>query len=191
MADLGLYDRLLEARLRYVLIQAGGTAFDANRLADFNSLVFNTIQRIKKFRQESEHLTWGQLLDICKDISRPRMASVSEKFRPELYVQRDAARREFEKFLASDRKCFVLIGRSGVGKSNFLLALQDELAYTRDDVCVLLYDGAQLSVGATLESTVARDFDQRISIGGKRITEVWREIDKSEGIAVGKVIGWV
>ncbi len=87
------------------------------------TLLYDTIEEAKRKRQEAEKLTWWQLRDICADITRQRMATVRDKYRKELYLQRDKTRQAFEKFLKSEKRCFVLIGKSGVGKSNFLLAL--------------------------------------------------------------------
>ncbi|HEX9037700.1 MAG TPA: hypothetical protein VF808_12000 [Ktedonobacterales bacterium] len=186
--EVGIFDRLLEAQLQYVLARSGGTALDSDRVTAFISYLFDTVERVKLFRQEAEQLTWRQLHDICADITKMHTASVSEKFRRDLYVQRSAAHQELENFLTSDKRCFVLVGRSGVGKSNFLLALQDELASTRDDICVLLYDGSQLPINTTLESVVAQDFDQRISIAGKRITDIWREIASIDDMSKRQVV---
>jgi hypothetical protein len=180
--DTGVYDRSIEEyqRLRYLLAMLGKTVQDDESFNAFVTLVHDTIKEEK--RQEAEKLTWWQLCDLCVDITRHRMATVWHKYRRELYVQRDKTWRAFERFLESKRKGFVLIGKSGVGKSNFLLALGEELHWSRGDVCVLMYDGANLKVEPSVTGVITQDFEDRITVGGRRMQQVWHEMAKVGGI---------
>src|SRR6266516_2607903 len=150
-ASIGVYDRMFyEQRLRYLLTTPGQTRIDQQHVKDFFALIYDTIRKVKRKYQEAEKLTWVQLCDICEQITHQQMATVQRKYRTELYLQREHVRQQFETFLADPAKRgFVLVGKSGVGKSNFLLAFGEELQQTRGDVCVLMYDGANVRVSST------------------------------------------
>ena len=188
LTDTGVYDRFIYERLQYLLVILGKRVVDDRSVKAFVTLLYDTIEEAKRRRQEAERLTWWQLRDICVDITRHRMATVRPKYRSELYLQRDKIRRAFEKFLRSEERCFVLIGKSGVGKSNFLLALGEELHQSRSDICVLMYDGAQLKVDPSVTGVITQDFDNRLILAGRRVRDVWREIAKIEVIGERSVI---
>ncbi len=179
--DIGVYDRFVHDRLQYLLATLGKTFVLDKSVKPFVTLLYDTIEEAKRQRQVAEKLTWWQLRDICADITHQRMATVQNKYRKELYLQRDKMRQAFERFLKSDKRCFVLTGKSGVGKSNFLLALNEDIS-SRPDMCVLMYDGTQLKVEPSISNVISRDFDDRLVLGGQRVHEVWREIAKIEGI---------
>jgi hypothetical protein len=127
-------------------------------------------------------LTWNELQSICADITLNRMATVRHKFNNDLYLRRERVQRAVENFLVSDKRCFVLIGKSGVGKSNLLVALEKELQETRPkQLTFLLYDGANLlSDGLSITETVTRDINDRLISKQKTLIEkdAWLEIAK-------------
>ncbi|MCX6911789.1 MAG: hypothetical protein NT167_01805, partial [Verrucomicrobia bacterium] len=135
----------------------------------------------KTERREAGQLTWAGLQSIGAEISGLRMATVRGKYDARRYLQREGARAAFERFLHSDKRCFVLTGKSGVGKSNFFLALADELQQ-RNDLCLLMYDGAQIKVEPSIIDAISRDFDNRIRLPDHRIADIWREIAGIDGI---------
>lgn len=140
-------------------------------------------------RPQVKRLTWEVLRDICADITTVRTAAVQGKYQADLYLPRDEIRHAFERFLDSSKRGFVLIGSSGVGKSNFLLALGEELHSSRPDICVLMYDGGGLGGKVSVSGVISRDFDERFtSTDERRIKEVWREIDQVEGINERQVV---
>ena len=190
--DTGIFDRLVYERLRYLLAMSGQTSVDDKRVQEFVTLIYDTIAETKRKRREVEKLTWVQLCDICEDITRQRMATVRRKYRKELYLQRDKARQKFEAFLDDpERRCFVLVGKSGVGKSNFLLALGEELHQSRSDVCVLIYDGANLEVALSVTGIISQDFSDRLLLSGRQVQQVWHEIAKIDGIEERLVVLFV
>ena len=116
------------------------------------------------------------------------MATVHGKFRKELYLQRDKIHQEFEHFLQSEKRCFVLIGKSGVGKSNFLLALAEELQ-ARSNMCMLMYDGANLPVSSSaLSEIISKDFSERVFLSRQPVQQIWQEIAKINGSNERQVI---
>src|SRR5207302_466172 len=161
---------------------------------DFVKLIYSTIQEAageqEREQQEAEKLTWVQLYDICEKITTQRMATVRGKYHRELYLQRDTARQHVEAFLADRKKRgFVLVGKSGVGKSNFLLALAEELQQSRDDVCVLMYDGANLPIASSsLTQIISQDFSDHVLLSRQPVHQVWQEIARIEGIDERQVI---
>ena len=83
---------------------------------------------------------------------------------------------------------FVLIGKSGVGKSNFLLALDNDLSESGTQISMLMYDGAQIPTNVTMSDFVAKDFNDRLLLGGQSVQEVWHEISKMDDIDSRTVI---
>jgi hypothetical protein len=202
--DTGIYDHFVPdyERLRYLLDTLGKVsvedvkntqtfAVDEHTVQAFITLIYDTIEEIKRKRQQTDRLTWWQLRDICLDITQKRMASVRKKYRRELYLQRDKTRQAFEHFLSSEKRCFVLIGKSGVGKSNFFLALDEQLLRPRSDVCVLMYDGAYLRVSSSITDVISQDFADRLILSGRQIQHIWREIALIDGIEGRQVILFV
>jgi hypothetical protein len=193
---IGVYDRFIYAQLQYLLVRLSRDldsgedvkVVRGRRVREFIRLVFDTIEEAKHQRQEVEKLTWLQLRDICKDITDTRMATVKLKYHRELYLQREKSRQAFEGFLASEKRCFVLIGKAGVGKSNFLLALGEELYRSRNDICVLMYDGANLKVEPSITHFIGQDFRDRITLAGQPIQQMWQEIGKIDGMETRLVV---
>ena len=133
-------------------------------------------------------LTWDRLQRLSRDISAKRMAGVQHRYNTKLYVPRRETCRAFEAFLASDKRGFVLTGNAGVGKSNFLLAVQAELQQSREDICLLLYDGAHLQVESCLNEVITQDFNHRLQGQGARLESIWPEIACINGMARRQVI---
>ncbi|MFL5589655.1 MAG: hypothetical protein ACJ8DI_18685, partial [Ktedonobacteraceae bacterium] len=192
--DTGVFDRRIHEQLRYLLATSGQTRLDEKRVRDFVKLIYLTIQEAaeeqKQAKQKAETLTWVQLCDICKDITEHRLATVRGKYHRDLYLQRDTARQHVEAFLADRAKRgFVLVGKSGVGKSNFLLALAEGLQQSRDDVCVLMYDGANLPIASSsFTEIISQDFSDQVLLSRQPVHQVWQEIAKIEGIDERQVI---
>lgn len=176
--DTGVYDRFVYERLRYLLTTGDRTVTGQRGVTEFVRMIFNTIEEEKVARIRSPGLTWWQLRDLCENISKRRMATVEGKYNPNLHLRRDEIWRAFDDFLASEKRCFVLIGKSGVGKSSFLLNLGEELCRARDDVSVLMYDGGQLQNDPTITDTINNDFSDRLVLSGRRVEHIWREIAK-------------
>jgi Mrp family chromosome partitioning ATPase len=187
---VAVYDKFIYDRLQYLLTLLGKTVIDNKGVKDFIYLVVETLQEAKRKREQVEKLEWEQVCEVCASISQHRMATVRHKYRPELYLQRSHAYGSFEKYLGSDKKVFVLVGKSGVGKSNFILSLADVLR-VREEICVMMYDGAQLKVEPSMQRVIIEDFNERLTIGGKKVEDVWRQLGKVAGIEKKQVILFV
>ena len=190
---IAVYDRFIRERLQYLVTSLWATVTDEKSVADFVRLLYHTVEQIKREEQEVERLTWRQLQELARVISQQRMANVLSKYRSDLYLQRDKTQAAFEDFLASDKVCFILTGKSGVGKSNFLLALSEAYGWEHSsDVCLLMYNGAKLSPEEPLTAIVGRDFDNHLQLIGQSvergIADIWREIARINDIERRKVI---
>lgn len=178
--DTGIYDHLIYGvELEYLLSRSGKTKLDNETTVKEFLMLLDALKEIKRQRQgrEAEKLSWMELVETCTNITDGRMATVLDTYKEELYLQRDKTRQEFERFMESEKKrCFVLIGASGVGKSTFLLTASDELRKSRSDVCILMYDGAY--VKPTLTEFIKQDFEWR----ERPVHDIWREIARVEGI---------
>jgi GTPase SAR1 family protein len=176
-ADTGICDYLIhDEQLEYLLSKSGKTVVDKdNRTAD-QFLLLLRVLKIERQGREAKKLCWRVLCETCADITRRQMGTVRDEFHKELYLQRDKTRQDFEHFLTigPEKRCFVLIGLSGVGKSTFLLAAWEELRL-RSDVCILMYDGA------TVKQSLTEVIRQRFKELDLPVHDIWREIATVKG----------
>lgn len=182
--DIAVFERFTHHHLQYLLSRLGKQVQDEDerRVADFVQLVYNTIRQIKQAERKAKNLTWWQLREVGWDISWHHMTTVQGKYKPHLYLQRNKVKAAFDDFLSSEKKGFILLGKSGVGKSNFILALADELNHKRHDVCLLLYDAATLNLEKSLTDIISQDFYDRLGLPERKIEHVWREIKEIDEI---------
>jgi len=128
---------------------------------------------------EVKQFSWQELRAICSKITEKRMLStIRDKYSEELYLQRDHAHQAFMRFLQDPTKRgFVLVGGSGVGKSNFLLSVHEELQ-ARERVCVLIYDAGSPMEHPLME-TINEDFHEQVGWTTQRL---WEKIKSIDGI---------
>jgi hypothetical protein len=79
------------------------------------------------------------LLQSCKDQTEKAIRSVGIKYIADLYVERPIEN-EVKEFLKSDRSCFLIVDRSGQGKTNLLCHLAEVL---RAEIPVMLIFAAK------------------------------------------------
>ena len=190
--ETAIYDHFIQNRLQYLIATLWKTVTSEKAVTDFVRLLYYSIEQVKLERQQAERLTWWQLREVAWTISERRMASVLGKYHAALFLQRDRAKAAFEAFLASDKVCFVLTGKSGVGKSNFLLALAEEYRRERSDISLFMYNGAKLNPEESLTSIIGRDFDKYLRLTrrseNRDTANIWREIARIDGIEARTVI---
>lgn len=190
-SDVAVYDRHIreDNLLQYLTVTLWRKILDSTNVFDFIRMLYTTLEEYKRGREKYRQLAWWKLQEVAQAISQQQMATVSGKYRTDLYLQRDKTRTAFEDFLASDKICFVLTGTSGVGKSNLLLALADEYGKKRPGVCLLMYDGAQLDPRQSLTAIVSQGFSRHIMLGEReKIVDIWQEITLIEDIDERKVV---
>ncbi|HEY7413638.1 MAG TPA: hypothetical protein VH593_00475, partial [Ktedonobacteraceae bacterium] len=179
-AEVALYDHFLSDELFY-LLSTSDDSFPMKRyLHAFIEFFYGSLQDARQKYQQARQLTWEELKRLSADITQQCMETARGKYSEDVYLQRQKTLEELLRFLDdSPERCFVLIGRSGVGKTNFLLSFNQYLRETRPDtVCMLMYDGALLHSDKSLEEIIKQDFEERITIPDKKIESLWQEIGK-------------
>ena len=82
----------------------------------------------------------------------------SKKYLPDAYVSRAHVRRRISEFLGTSKTTFALLGASGVGKTNEMCALAEELGKQH---LVLFFNAAE--IGPSVAEAVADEFNWRLS----------------------------
>lgn len=87
----------------------------------------STIADEVKVAQASPVLDYETLLRLCAEHLDVQMRDLAAKYDPQLYVKRQALEEQFGRFLAQpDKNCFLVLGKSGSGKTNTLCYLAQE-----------------------------------------------------------------
>ena len=191
--DAAIFDRFRRTSVDYLATVLGEriNLTDRTLLAEFIQMVYYNIEKVKMARREARKLTWWLLKEVSGKVSSERIGDLRSKYRREVYLQREETKESFEEFLRSDKTCLVLIGKSGVGKSNFFLWLMDEYEDS-SEVCTLMYNGARFSAETAVAEALTRDFELYLKLEGladeKGIRDILFEINRIEGIADRKVV---
>ncbi len=130
-------------------------------------------------RVVSTALQWESLRQAAAAITEAEFGALSDRFRSDLYVQRQDLLRDFLAFVDSTKTAFVLTGHSGVGKSSFLMSLA-ERASASPDIAVCLYNGARLSVDVDLYAKVGVDLTRKMRLAEPDSEDVFTVIEQSE-----------
>jgi hypothetical protein len=116
--------------------------------------------RVQNPLKITQRLTWRDLQKIARAISKRRVAGIESKYKRDTYLQRNKAIETFRRFIQSEKVCFVLTGKSGVGKSNFIMSLLDEYPEDHPGVCLLVYNAQALSkTQKELTEIIVEDFN--------------------------------
>ena len=189
--DAAIYDSFTKDAVNYLATVLWQIVSDKRAVADFVRVLYYTIQEVKMRRRKARKLSWLLLKDIAREIAESQAATAAGKYVSELYVQRASLLGVFRDFLDSKQNCFVLLGRSGVGKSSFFLSLVEEYE-DWDDACVFFFDGARLDVDRPLVETLTREFQRRLRFLEEgvetEIEDVVFEISRIEGMQDKKVL---
>lgn len=185
--DAAVFDRLLKEAVEYMATVVRQTVKkqDAELIAQIRELLFYNIEHIKMARKRTV-LSWAGLQRAVSELTTAQMGTVREKHRPALYLQREETLQKVLEFLASDKGCFVLTGKSGVGKSSFVLSLADEFA-KREDLCLLMYNGARLTVEGTMVQTIGQDLIGYLTLEGRADQNLFDQLEQ-RGEMTGKVL---
>lgn len=105
---------------------------------------------------EFETLNWDSFREATKIVTAQKTSLLQDKFKSDLYLQREVVLAEFERFIDSNKTALVLIGNSGVGKSSFLTSIIKDLS-NNDDFSILAYDGANLDSSQRIENIIDND----------------------------------
>lgn len=178
--DVAVFDRLLKDTAGYVatVMRDMFEKRDAALIAQLRELIYYNLERVKMAQQRVK-LSWGAVRGAAREITKEQMEGVQKKYNEVLYLQREEVFKKFEDFLRSDKGCFVLTGKSGVGKSNFVLSLAGVFA-ENEKIEVLTYNGARLETLGGLVEKISQDLSKSIQMPGEVSVNLFAELDKNE-----------
>lgn len=105
-------------------------------------------------------LTWSLLLDVSKAIAKQRFRDQVARFDEIPYTQRRDLKQVLDDFLLSEKTALLLLGKTGAGKTSFLVSLRGE--YEEGTTCILWYDARKLEVDRPLNETLESDFEGQL-----------------------------
>lgn len=162
--SVALYDRLLKTKVTYISLPDQVLIEHERPLLDqVRSILYFVIEEQRMGQGGKTRFSWPELKAAAQELTVRNMKGVQQKYSPELYLQREETFLQFNDFLASDKTGFILTGKSGVGKSNFVLSLADAYA-NQDQLCYLMYDGARLSVPEKMQDAISQDLGRRLEL---------------------------
>ena len=179
--DVAVFDQLLKNAAGYIatVIRDIFEKHDATLISELRNLIYYNLEHVKMDRQRVE-LSWNAVQEAARQVSSEEMKSAQKKYDQALYLQRDTIYKKFKDFLSSDKVCFVLTGKSGVGKSNFVLALAQALTSDKQ-ITVLMYNAARLDVSSmVMASKISQDLGKLIQLQGEALVNLFAELDKNE-----------
>ena len=154
--DAAIFDTFSSKRIYYLATVLWKKYFleDESILAEFFYAFEKSLQE-KQRNKQSLNLT--ALQDITAKISQKRMGDATKKYNADIYIQRQHIIELFLDFLETDKTCLVITGKSGVGKTNFVLSLFDEFENS-ENYFLLAYNGARLPSDLPFEHHIVSDF---------------------------------
>lgn len=185
--DAAVFARLLKEAVEYtaIVLRESVMKTDSDLVEQWWRLLKYLRERISETHRRAG-LSWASVKQATQQVTKDRMETAQAKYRPELYLQREEVLREFQAFIASDKSCLVLTGRSGVGKSSFVLSLVDALG-DMEDVCLLMYNAARLGVSESMVQVISQDLSQYLELEEELPQNLLKELDQL-GEMVGKTL---
>lgn len=125
-------------------------------------------QKASKARLRPNQVTWAALREAVNALNKERGNKAFTEFQDEqkrrLFVTRRTAYEHITRFLQSPEEIFVILGKSGVGKSSLLAQYVHEQA-NNDQITFLIYDAAYFSSSEeTIRGQVAHDLSMKLNI---------------------------
>lgn len=191
--DAAIYESFTKTSLTYIATVLGKVVNvkEPTLLDEFVHLLYETVRIIKQGRLLPGHLTWHLLQEVSRLVSAKNFSHVRTRYHPNLYMQPRDAKQAYEAFLTSDKTAFVLLGRSGVGKSAFLQSVADEHE-AGNQICALLFDAAKIDPDTPLLTTIQRDLQAYLLWEGEKaeagVPDFLQEIARIEGIDQHRVV---
>jgi len=189
-----IYDSYLKNRVRYSVSTEyvkNLVLVDKETIERFLQLFEERLQFAQPVRTEVKSLHWMQFKRTANEITALETEAIREKFSSDLYLQRQHIKSAFEHFLTSDKVAFVLLGKSGVGKSNFILSMNEVYRETQD-THMIVFNSARMPTDENLVTSLTKMFASKVRLkdGGKerRIEDILEEINYIQDIKGKKVI---
>ena len=111
------------------------------------------------------------LQQICLRITQRRMATAWNNTLDNILIERNDLLREILDFLGSDKRCFILVGASGSGKTTFSLSLQNRLT-DHPDFYFVAYTASSIDTTKPFLETLGTDF----SNNGLNTNQISRQV---------------
>ncbi|MCA9942897.1 MAG: NACHT domain-containing protein [Anaerolineales bacterium] len=187
---VALYDRLLKTKVTYISLPDQVLVEHERPLLDQVRSIFYFVieeQRMGLGQGGKTHFSWLELKAAAQELSARNMKGVQQKYSPELYLQREETFQQFNEFLASNKTGFVLTGKSGIGKSNFVMSLIESYA-EQERFSILMYDGARLSVPVSLQETITEDLSGQMNLTNELSKYLFEEVNRKNLSAGQKLV---
>ncbi len=157
--NLGFFENFSNQQVMYLTLPQQDEVKSNAPLNDVQAIYYRLTE------SQAAALNSDQLSDIVSEINRNRAnKAFDEFFTPELrslFVSRESIHQKFNDFIASEAKIFVLIGKSGIGKSSMLAELGHRYL-SNPGRRMLIYDGATLTGEQSILEMLAADFKQLV-----------------------------
>ena len=137
-------------------------------------------------------VTWEKLRTAALLCSSDYLTSQSSKskYQSNSYLERARLRQLYAEFLQSDKRCLVIFGKSGVGKTSFLLNLLEDFQ-ADEDVCIFPFSGPSFDidnrpVGETIANTISDTIAEKYGalLDAKQLWQLTNQIDKITDLRV-------
>ncbi len=183
-----------EYKILYQVVTSAITKLELIEGNVFSEFLEQVIYRVEAIRQKilaAKKLGWDLFAKIASDINEIEVQGVKEKFESELYYERSYIRKIFDHFLQSEKTAFVLLGDSGVGKSNFLLSLVE--IYGQDNnICIIFLNSSRLIGEQDLDQQLTNKFSKRLKLidtrGERAIQNIFEELAHIPEIKDKKIV---
>lgn len=140
-----------------------------------------------RLMQRKEFLSWEAVREAVQQVSAEQMDKAQRKYDRALYLQREPILKKFQDFLSSDKTCFVLTGKSGVGKTSFILSLAAEFS-GYEDMTFLTFDTARFTIANTVEHTIGQNLAKSILLRDLEQEEIFAELERSAEMQNRKLV---
>jgi hypothetical protein len=183
-----------EYKILYQVVTSAITKLELVEGNVFSEFLEQVIYRVEAIRQKilaAKKLGWDLFARIASDINEIEVQGVKEKFESELYYERGHIRKMFDHFLQSDKTALVLLGDSGVGKSNFLLSLT-EIYRGNNNICIIFLNSSRLIGEQDLGQQLTNKFSKRLKLvdtrGERTIQNIFEELAHIPEIKDKKIV---
>lgn len=126
------------------------------------------------FGIEIEKHSPKSLVETCKKLTEQAVRSVGVKYIPDLYVER-SIEDQIQDFLKSDKPCFVIVDRSGRGKTNLLCHLAEKLFNSTP--VVLIFGAQTITAEYSLIAHITRELGYTSPSGSSLQSGLW-DVDR-------------
>ena len=170
-ADIGLLSAYIHEDLRalYNMPISGVSKYTSEHLDALKQfLKDNDLQAQQEQRKNRAEDTWPSLRAAAAEISAQQIDNTNnKKYDRDTYLNREEIEAAFSDFLAQPSTCFVLLGKSGVGKSSFVIARIGDVEANNDNSLIFMFEGQGLAGGDLME-TIFHAVDQKLKVESER-----------------------